>query len=241
MAEEEIRKHAKAAYQVLKDPEKGWKQKLGGMIGEILIIVFAVSVSIWFHSWAEGRKDKSEEKEFLVGLKGDIQADMREMQLDLKSFDTLRQGIQYFGRVGGGEILNKDSLNIYSWLFYGESQINPRISRFEALKGSGRLDIIENKELLLHTTDLYQKNFPQINRINDHFNSLRSNIILPLLASHLQLDATGSGTNWQEVLRLSQMRLLISQGEGINHGIIAYTDCIDKCRLIIDEIEKELK
>jgi hypothetical protein len=41
-----------------------------------------------------------------------------------------------------GQTLDKDSLNKYQWCFFGSAQINPRISRYEALKGSGKLDIV---------------------------------------------------------------------------------------------------
>jgi hypothetical protein len=50
---------------------------------EVAIIVFAVSLSIWLHGWAEERKDHREEREFLIGLKEDLQADMAEMRSDL--------------------------------------------------------------------------------------------------------------------------------------------------------------
>ncbi len=67
MAEDEIIKHTKAAYKAFKDPEKDWIHKLKEILLEVLIIVFAVSVSIWLHNWSESVKDKNEEKEFLRG------------------------------------------------------------------------------------------------------------------------------------------------------------------------------
>jgi hypothetical protein len=45
--------------------------------------------------------------------------------------------------------LDEDSLKVYQDVFFEDIQINPRVSRFEALNGSGRLDIIReiDKEL----------------------------------------------------------------------------------------------
>ena len=40
MAEDEIRKHAKAAYKAWNDPHKSWKNKLKETLLEIVIIVF---------------------------------------------------------------------------------------------------------------------------------------------------------------------------------------------------------
>jgi hypothetical protein len=78
---------------------------------------------------------------------------------------------------------------------FNDAQIYPRSSRFEALKGSGRMSIIRNRQLLLNITDLYSKDFPFIERRNDFVNSLRESGLIPFVYSHLQLDAAGNETN----------------------------------------------
>lgn len=241
MAEQEIIKHTKAIVELTTDRKKPWQHRAKEVIGEILIIVFAVSISIWFHNWSDSWKDRTEEREFLQGLKSDLQADMKEMTGDSASYALGLKGVLYFEKVGAGMALDMDSLRSYQRIFFGNIQISPRISRFEALKGSGRLDIIRNKELLIHIADLYTKDFPQINRINVYFNNLMGNSFVPFISSHLLLDAAGNGINWTEVLRNSQMRLLIKLGENVESCVFDYTAGIKKCELIIGEIDKELK
>lgn len=242
MAEDEIIKHAKAAIKVVREPGKSWKHKIGEIIMEVLIIVFAVSVSIWFHNLAEESKDRKEEREFLRGLKEDLQADVQEMENDRGAFINALKGAVYFQKVGAGKIpFNSDSLRDYVFVFWGDAAVDPRISRFEALKGSGKLFIIESKDLLFKITDLYSKDFPRVNRMNDIFNATRSNRLDPYLESHLQLDAAGHGTNWEQVLQSSQMRLLVFQSQMISNSIDSYTAAIEKCKLIIKEIDKEEK
>lgn len=124
-------------------------------------------------------------------------------------------------------------------MLFGLLQINPRVGRYEALKGSGRLDIIENKDLLLNITDLYQKNFPSIIRRNEYFNSLRSNNLFPFISDHLQLDAGGKGTNWQELFRSSKMRLMLSMQELSENCIVSYSEGIDQCNRVIHQIDAE--
>jgi hypothetical protein len=240
MADLEIIKHAKAAIAASRDRTKKWPHKLQEILLEVAIIVFAVSLSIWLHNWSERRKDRLEEREFLAGLKKDLLADIAEMKGDRDSYQSGLKAIKYFERVGGGERLNNDSLNAYQWIFVAVAQINPRVSRFEALKGSGRMSIVENKELLLNITDLYAKDFPRIVRRNDFVNSLIQNTLMPVIASRLELDANGQGTNWQEVLRLSQVRLMVFQTETVGNNINAYSTGIDKCLLIIKQIDGEL-
>jgi hypothetical protein len=241
MADQEIIKHTKAIVELSTDRKKPWQHRVKGIIGEILIIVFAVSISIWFHNWSESWKDQNEEREFLKGLKADLQADMKEMSSDSASYALELKGIGYFEKVGAGMTLDMDSLRTYEGVFYDDIQISPRVSRFEALKGSGRLNIIRDRELLIHITDLYTKDFPQINRINSYFIKLRWENFIPFVTSHLQVDAAGQGTNWTEILRTSQMRQLVKLGEGAKNCVYDYTRGINKCQLIIGEINQELE
>jgi hypothetical protein len=242
MAEDEVRKHAKALISAASDPSKGWKHRLREIAIEIGIIVFAVSVSIWFHNWAESRKDRQEEREFLIGLREDLKLDEKEMEGDRQSFEDLLVAVHYFEAVGAGAHLNMDSFFVYQSLFFSSTQIIPRNSRFEALKGSGKMNIIENKHLLVDITDLYQKLFPAVVRQNDYVNvTIRDNNLLPFLATHLQLDAKGMGTNWESLMHMGQMRINIKMAETAFNNVRRYTEAIDMAKEIIRQTDAELK
>ena len=243
MAEDEIiKKHAKAAYKTWRDPDKNWMHKLKEILVEVLIIVFAVSVSIWLHGWAESRKDHKEEKEFYRGLEQDLKADIQEMISDRDYLkNTLRQAI-YLLKAGNGAAANTDSLMIYSSVFFTQVQINPRISRFEALKGSGKLDIIEDKKKLINITELYQKIFPNIFRNNQTFNTLTMDKMAPALGELAQVDSSGQLVNLKQVLHSSKLQLQLMQLTGNTANCItAYTTGIEKANEIIKEIEEELE
>lgn len=240
MADQEVIKHVKAAISTSRDKNKSWQVKLREILLEIVIIVFAVSLSIWLHSWAEGRKDRQDEHEFLVGLKQDIGEDMQEMQSDSLSNELRRRYSEYFERVGGGEKVNMDTANAYSWVFGSWSTIDPRISRFEALKGSGKLGIIEDKDLLNRITELYAKDFPLIRNLNQLASDLKMNHMLPYLAAHAQLDAKGAITNWDVLLRQSEMRILVRTQGSLTDNLAAYGKAIKHCRGILEEIGREV-
>jgi hypothetical protein len=241
MAEQEIIKHTKAIFEVSNDKGRKWQHRVKEVLSEILIIVFAVSISIWFHNWAESWKDRSDEKEFLTGLKQDLQADLVEMESDRASYVRGLQGVDYFAGVGSGGPLRLDSMSQYTILIFGNTQISPRISRFEALKSSGRLDIIRNRKLLIDIADLYQKDFPLIKIVNAYYNDLRANFLLPFVESHLQLDSAGNGVNWAAVLRSSPMRMMISRERDMSNCVADYSTAIEKAKGIIREIDNELR
>jgi hypothetical protein len=240
--DEIISKHTKAAYKALKEPDASWTHKLKEVLLEIGIIVFAVTLSIWFHNWSESLKDRREEKEFLAALKKDLQADITEMQGDTANLNKGLRAVDYFLKVGSGLEYSQDSLNNDGWIFFSTIQINPRISRYEALKGSGRMDIVEDKELLIDITDLYQKSFPQTQRINDGLNHLREEKLVPFIEDHLQMKPSGQVTNWQDILRTAKMRLLLRQTQGwMSNALVYYNEGLAKGNVIITKIDKQLQ
>jgi hypothetical protein len=242
MAEEQMIKHTRAAIEAARDMNKSWRHKFQEVLLEICIIVFAVSLSIWLHGWAESRGDKKEEREFLLGLKKDLVADLAEMESDRAAYQLELVGASYFERAGSGAVpLNVDSLNFYRDRLTSDGQIDPRVSHFEALKSSGRLSIIENKELLLNITDLYAKAFPRITRRNDYVNTVRMSLLIPYLATHAQLDAEGKTNNWPVLIKQSEMRTLMKWQGTVYNNIVAYSDGIGLCQAIIKAIDEELK
>jgi hypothetical protein len=240
MADQEIIKHIKAAIDASRDKKRNWSHKIREILLEIVIIVFAVSLSIWLHGWAEDRKDRHEEREFLTGLREDLKADIKEMQGDLVWYGNAKQGMAYLERVGAGEPLSQDSLKTFQWVLFSFAQIEPRASRYEALKSSGRMNIIENKELLLGITDLYTKDFPLIRRRNDFINSLKNNQLMPFVFSKIKIDTKGVASNWQDILREPGLRLMLG-AESLENVVVAYEQGIRDCEKVIGEIDKEVR
>jgi hypothetical protein len=241
MAEEQMIKHTRAAIEAARDKSKTWPHKLKEVLLEICIIVFAVSLSIWLHGWAESRGDRREEREFLVGLRQDLQADLHEMEVDRAAYTLELAGVHYFERVGAAGTPDIDSLDFYANSLVSDIQIDPRVSHFEALKSSGRLSIIENKELLLNITDLFTKAYPRIARRNSYVSNLRQTLMVPYYATHLQLDSKDKVINWPQLVHQSELRILAIQQETVVNNIVAYGEGIQKCKEILREIDKELK
>src|SRR5436190_21769102 len=77
MAEQEVIKHTKKIFTVW-GSNKGFWHKLGEFLIEIIIIVFAISLSIYVHDRSELKHQRHETKEFLLGLKQDLKTDPAE-------------------------------------------------------------------------------------------------------------------------------------------------------------------
>ncbi len=241
MAEDEIIKHTKKVYTIWKNPHTGWQHKLKEIVIEILIIVFAVSLSIWLHNWSEQRHEHALEKNFLTGLKEDLQNDITEMKGDISSYNTSLYAIAYFNRVIQGEPLNNDSAKKYNWTFYNTTQLVPDNSRFEGLKASGQLPIIENKSLLDNILTLYQTDIPNLLNLNRVYNEGKTNRLVTYLDGHL-INTKNGTTNLETVLRQPYLQNLFGRSESPVHEILdQYDTVMVHSQKLITQIDKELK
>jgi len=105
------------------------------------------------------------------------------------------------------------------------------------LKGSGRLSVIEDKNLLYQITELFTKDFPRIKELNENTIDLKMNHVLPYLTTHVTMDVKGRFTNWEGILREGQMRMLLRQQRGMaGDVIVAYGDAIELAEKIVKGI-----
>ena len=242
MAEDEIIKHTKAAFNALKNPETGWKHKLQEILTEIFIIVFAITISIWLHNWSDKLHDSKEEKEFLTGLKKDLQSDIENIKSGEHFYAYCLQGMKYFTIGGLGEKVIKDSVDKYSSIFFSSTTFDPHSSRYEGLKGSGIFGVIENKELLNSIINLHEATILRITELNKVYWQYKEKLE-NFIEGNAELSKTGSVINSDVVLVKPQMRILMSVGSSMikNNVIPAYKEGIDKCNELIKEVDKELK
>src|SRR6478735_2902080 len=113
MAEQEVIKHTKKAYKVWSNNEHSVFYKIREFVIEIFIIVFAITISIWFHNRSEHSHQQQEAKEFLLGLKADLRNDITEMKADSLTFVQTDAAFKYITGIKYGELANNDSLEKY--------------------------------------------------------------------------------------------------------------------------------
>jgi hypothetical protein len=155
---EHLVKHTRKAFSIFRVKNNmNWKHKVSELLFEVLIIVFAVSVSLLLERWREKAIEHEQEKEFLVGLREDLSHDIDEIRGDSSAYSFGLKAYNFFIRSAGTYV--PDSAQYYFYV-YSFSTLQPNVSRFEGLKSSGKLDIIENHELRQEIIRLYEEKFP---------------------------------------------------------------------------------
>lgn len=158
------------------------KHKAAEIFIEVVIIVFAISLSLLLERWREKAEDHHLETKFLKGLKIDVQTDLKELRLTSFTCISMKQGAQYFLNPEKDVNWSADSLNCYAYKLFHNVYFFPNSNRYESLKSIGKLGVIENDELQNNIIDLYQTKIPdlqqQINFFNDFMNNrVRSYLI----------------------------------------------------------------
>src|SRR6201985_2759208 len=139
MAEDEIAKHSRKIYKTWFNKELTIWHKLSEFLIEITIIVFAVTISIWFHNMSEHKHQQEEVKQFLTGLKADLTQDIREMKNDKESYQKQSIIFTYLSRLKKNQAPDRDTLNTYSNWLTNTTGLNPNDGRFQGFKSSGKI------------------------------------------------------------------------------------------------------
>ncbi|MBV9988040.1 MAG: hypothetical protein JO301_10190 [Chitinophagaceae bacterium] len=232
MAEQEVIKHTKKVYKIWNSDEHGFWHKFREFAIEIFIIVFAVTISIWLHSWNEHRHEQADVKEFLLGLREDLKKDTGEMKDDIGSY---RKQAHIFQYITSGANISLDTLKHYGNYILNSTYLVPNNGRFEGFKSSGKIGNIENYELQNNILDLYQENIPALLNSTSAYIEYKKQL-WQYLRIHVKQLSSSAGN----------LPAVLAQDEGQNiSGVLAnpsqtierYDTCISKMSRIIRQID----
>ena len=236
MAEQEVIKHTKKIFGLWTSEKSVW-HIASEFIQEIIIIIFAVSVSIYFHDRSELKHQRHETKEFLLGLRQDLQTDIGEMNKDKNSFHRSGMAFLYITGRKLNEPLNSDTITKYrNWIF-NTTGLMPNSGRFEGFKSAGKIGTIENKELQNNIMDLYQENIPILISSTDFYTSKKQRLFDYLDATRKRI--TDSTNNLVDVLATDQSYNICHSLVSVQEILDRYDTCITKMKAIINDINKE--
>jgi hypothetical protein len=239
MAEQEVIKHTKKVYKVWHSKEHSLWQKCKEFLLEIFIIVFAVTISIWFHNRSEQANQQENVKQFLLGLKSDLVNDVKEMQNDKQSYLLQQAAFEYIASVKMNQSLNEDSLNIHKRWIFNTTGLNPNNGRFEGFKSSGRIGLIENNELQNDIMDLYQEDIVSLLVTTNYYIDTKKKLFEYIYQNTRRL--TDSTNNLGTILATDESENICSKLKSPKQVFERYDSCINKAKKIIKEIDQEYR
>ena len=235
--EHEITGHSLKAYKIAKNTSMSVWEKVKEIGIEVVIIVFAVSLAAYLERWKEHNHEQADAKEFLMGLKTDLQHDITEMQEDKVSYNMSGRAFRYISSLPVGDSLRVDSMRIYSKFINNSTGLIANSGRYEGFKSSGKIMTIENKELQNDIMDLYQENIPNL-LLSTNYYTKRKELLWEFIAQHKIRDKNGT-SNMRQVLEMDVVKNL---GEGLSYTdeiIERYDSTISKSKRIVAQIDEK--
>ncbi|MEP6713515.1 MAG: DUF6090 family protein [Ferruginibacter sp.] len=157
--QDEVTKHTKKIFTSISNSKNSFAEKVKEVTIEILIIVFAVTLSIWLHSWSEHRHEQKEANKFLVELREDLTRDIGLLKENKQTSAKLDANFKYLLSLKQNQA-NDSVLGPYTDII--SFSINFNNGRYEGFKSSGKIGTIENAELKNNILTYYQQTIPNL-------------------------------------------------------------------------------
>ena len=233
----EIINHTRKIKEKLEDPKHSSSERWKEIITEFLIIVFAVSLTTWFHDLNEHRSQQKEVKEFLIDLKDDLNKDIKGLENQKVAIFQLIDSFQFARNLDKKRVdsLDKSNSNYQPLtdfrLFSGEENKG----NYESFESSGKTVFIENKKLKKLILSYYNHQIPAAEKTGDTFMAGFSRVgdfITKNIVVEKNKNAVFLNSEFQTDLEIN----MIHAKENIRIGEVG----IKRIQEIISEIDKEL-
>lgn len=228
MADQEVIKHANKVITTLKDKEVTIWYKLREFVVEILVIVFAVTVSIWLHNWSEHVNEQKVTRTFLLGLKNDLQADVVDIKDELETYKKFELLYTFLSHLDQANPPDKDSLHLAIVNLSVNTFLRAHKSRFDGFLSAGKIMTIENDSLTQDILEYYQATLSALNTSEDGW--IHQNV---LLDTYLLDNTKDMGSD------LSKFQVLASpKGKYLTRSLIPWPQLIERCHSAMNEANK---
>ena len=233
--EQEIIKHTKKIFGIIKRPGHSFMEKSTGIVTEVLIIVFAVTLSIWLHSISEHHREQKEVRAFFKNLLVDLDKDVSWMKAATRSYNEMNKLLDQIVNLTPSRIdsLKKNDNDVRFPFQELMNQVN--CGNYEGFKSSGKIGQIENEELRKAILNYYQQDAPTIIDVNNLYNDymLRTLDVRADNADKTNLEALLSPKMQLrfEILQMLSTNILSVYNKSVNHA----TELI---KLIKEELKK---
>jgi hypothetical protein len=230
--EDEIIKNTGQIWKKLRS-DGGAFDKIRSVLGEILVIGFAVSFSIWINNRAEYHKEQQDVLDFLLICREELAGDNADLLRCKDEIETVGQDNQFLLRITP-EILDSIKKNGQELSYNGTPLVRKtHLAGYEGFKTSGRLGTIENKNLKKKIMEYYEVLMPSLRQSEEYYNT---NTIKTL---ELILDR-GSEKGKDAYLE-KRMRMQLAMNFQIASSMgQSYSNVLVQVRDLLAELDKEI-
>jgi hypothetical protein len=139
--------------------------KMQKMLREVLVIIFGVTVSIWFANWNDKRKEQEEVKTFLTDIKQDLTEDTVAIRGKIEKLKPYIRDYRFARNLTVAQLdsIKKNKGNVYLNFDIIPLQFNE--GNYQGFKSSGKIGFIDDKNLKKQILEYYEQVIPALKEI----------------------------------------------------------------------------
>ena len=240
--EEKIVEHAKEAVHALTDRKKSWSKKIGSFLWEILVIIIAVNLTIWFHNWNDKRHEQAQVKNFLIDTRESLIQDTVNIR---KYIDVMtKEQVVYYDSVLsqiGREKIDAQYIDRYWNLLISTFGVENNYGIYQSFISANNFRLIENQKLSSDIISLYSFILPDIETKIKLLYDKRSDAFDKYIAVKIGFD-NGGLTKLSTIIYQPEVIYVFRMGDVLIKGTNSdFERNINQIAAVIQEIDKELK
>jgi hypothetical protein len=202
-------------------------------IGEIVLVVVGILIALWLNNLREKSENLKSECFYLTNLLDNLNEDKKEISF-IQSQQSSRVAIRnsFFRLLENTDFDKKSISKSYTQVTEFNLTFFADPSAFNSLKSSGNLGLIQNKNLQLKLSNLYEKVYYRIDyngRLYDQRIEMTSTKLIPYFDY-----STKEFTNL-DIIKHNQLRNIVAFEQDYN---VFYTSLLEKAIIKIEELQE---
>jgi hypothetical protein len=234
--QEEVTKHTRKIFQEMKNRDHSFWEKTREIVMEILIIVFAVTLSIWLHNWSDHRAEQLQTEEFLAGIQADLAKDIQIMEENKEGYKLVQRNfrqLEILDSTGGVDTTGEQ--RIANLLDYENRTLHANVARYEGFKSNGKIGTIEDDSLKQVILAYYQQTIPAVNDGEELVNKIQEKLMDAQFNKDEKMSMRAFAKSFKANAYLQVAR------QNLGPAIDLYTEAEKQAKQIIGRIDSYLK
>jgi Family of unknown function (DUF6090) len=163
--EDKTTKNTKEILSISKEKKGAFKEKIGKISLEVVIIVFSIMVSLWLDNWNDKRKEREEVKEFLADLKEDLKEDTISMHSKINKLKPYIKDYSSVLDLTDTQLDSMKKVNASVNLNFDFIPFQLNEGSYQGFKSSGKIGFIDNKNLKREILSYHEQLIPSLKEI----------------------------------------------------------------------------